>query len=59
MYSIESQQQFEKKCRLFQAVSCLTYFSTVKIDAINSFKMLVGFKWIMEHYIPEGRTLHV
>jgi hypothetical protein len=42
----------------FTPVSCLAYFSTLKIQAICSSEMSVDFQWTTQHYIPEDSTVY-
>jgi hypothetical protein len=42
----------------FMLVSCLAYFSTLKMKATSSTKTLVDFEETTWHFIPEDRTLH-
>jgi hypothetical protein len=46
-----------KLAACFMLVSCLTYSSTLKMDAICSSETCVEFHRTTRHYIPEGRTL--
>jgi hypothetical protein len=42
----------------FVLVSCLAYFSTLKMEAICSSETSVDCQWTTWHYIPEDGTLH-
>jgi hypothetical protein len=42
----------------FTLVSCLAYFSTLKIETICSFETSVGSQWTTWRYIPEDGTFH-
>jgi hypothetical protein len=42
----------------FTLVSCLTYFSTVQIEATCSSEKSVDFQRTTRRYIPQGRTLN-
>jgi hypothetical protein len=39
-------------------VSCLAYFSTLKMETIFSSEASVDFQQNIRHYIPEDRTLN-
>jgi hypothetical protein len=39
-------------------VSCLTYSSALKMEAVHSSKTLVDFHWSTWQYIPGDSTLH-
>jgi hypothetical protein len=39
-------------------LSCLAYFSALKIESTYSSKLLLDIWWTMWCYIPEDRTLH-
>jgi hypothetical protein len=41
----------------FILVSCLTYFTVLKMEAIYSSQMLVVFQWTILRHIPEDRNL--
>jgi hypothetical protein len=42
----------------FMLVSCLAYYSTLKLEAICSSRTSVDFQWPTQRYIPEDNTLH-
>jgi hypothetical protein len=42
----------------FMLIPCLTYSSTLKIEATCSSEMLVKLQRTSQRYISEGRTLH-
>jgi hypothetical protein len=42
----------------FMLVSCLAYFSTLKMKAMCSSERLVDFQWTTWRYIPEDSTPH-
>jgi hypothetical protein len=39
-------------------LSCLAYYSTLKVEATCSSKMSVDFQQAAQHYIPEDKILH-
>jgi hypothetical protein len=43
--------------RIFTLVSCLAYYSKLKIEATCSSKTSVDFQWTTRRYIPKNRTL--
>jgi hypothetical protein len=43
----------------FTLVSCLAYFSTLKMETIYSSKTSFDTQWTTQCYIPEDATLHV
>jgi hypothetical protein len=43
----------------FMLVSCFTYTSTMKMEAICSSKTYVDFHWTIQPYILEDRTLQI
>jgi hypothetical protein len=42
----------------FMLVSCLVYFSTLKMEATCFSGKSVHFQWTTRRYIPEDKTLH-
>jgi hypothetical protein len=40
----------------YMLVSCLAYFSTLKMEVTCAFEMRVSVQWTIRHYIPEDRT---
>jgi hypothetical protein len=42
----------------FTLVSCLAYFSTLKMEAKWFSETSVGFQWTTQPYIPEDGTFH-
>jgi hypothetical protein len=42
----------------FILVSCLTYYSTMKMEDKCSSETSVDFQWTTRRYIPVDRTLH-
>jgi hypothetical protein len=43
----------------FMLISCLAYSSALKLEATGSSKILVGFQWTTQRYMPEDRTVHL
>jgi hypothetical protein len=65
--SLKFNRRFGRTCLLhFQwallaicfTVSCLAYFSTLKMEATRSSETSVGFQRIARRHIPEDRTIH-
>jgi hypothetical protein len=47
-----------KSAACFMLVSCLTYSSILKLEAILTSEMSVDFQGTTRRHIPEDRTLH-
>jgi hypothetical protein len=58
MSQARNQHEGRWQVEAFTLVSCLAYFSTLKMEATCSSKMLVDFLLTTRRYNPENRKLH-